>query len=147
MYPRWLCTKDHKEAGGVQEICRWQDQEPRAPRDRACLSTSVLHREMQSVHLCRLHIKSFTETCKDQWLINRPGGFGCRNVILDLFVIRPPRGEQRKWCLGTGTCVMGNQFTNREQCRWHGQRVAVSRWADQSQADVALPARPLGPDD
>ncbi len=53
--------------------------------------------------LCRLHIKSFAEPCEGQRLLSWSGGFGGRDVVLDLYVIRPPRGEQHKWCLGTGT--------------------------------------------
>ncbi len=85
----------------------------------------------KSINLRRLHVKSFAETCKGQWLLSWLGGFVSRDVVLDLFMIRPPRGEQRKWCLGTGMCAMGNWFANMEQCRWRGQRVAVGRWADQ----------------
>jgi hypothetical protein len=65
----------------------------------------------KSINLRRLHVKRFAETRKGQWLLRWSGGFGSRDVVLDLFVIRPPRGEQRKWCLGTGTCAMGNRFT------------------------------------
>jgi hypothetical protein len=64
----------------------------------------------KSVNLRRLHVKSFAETRKGQWLLGWSGGFGSRDVVLDLFVIRPSRGEQRKWCLDTGTCAMGNRF-------------------------------------
>ncbi len=84
----------------------------------------------KSVNLHRLHVISFAETRKGQWLLSWAGGFCSRDVVLDLFMIRPPRGEQRKWCLGAGTCAMGNRFANGEHRR-HGGRGAVSRWADQ----------------
>ena len=71
----------------------------------------------KSVNLRWLHVKSFAETRKGQWLLSWLGGFGSRDVVLDLFVIKPPRDEQRKWCLGTGTCAMGYRFVNGEQCR------------------------------
>jgi hypothetical protein len=118
----WRCSRNLPVAGSRTESAK-----------RLGLSSKVRasQRNAKSVNLRRLHVIRFTETRKGQWLLSWVAGFCSRDVVLDLLVIRPPRGEQRKWCLGTGTCAMGNWFANGEHCRRPGRRVADSRWADQ----------------
>jgi hypothetical protein len=70
------------------------------------------------VNLCRLH--SFAETCKTDWFIRDPNGFGSGNVVGDTIVKWLPNGEVHKWGQHTGAGVMGDGLTGRKE-RWRQQ--------------------------
>jgi hypothetical protein len=75
----------------------------------------------KAIHLCRLH--SFAESCETNWFSRVSNGFGCGNVVSDMFVKWLSSSEEHKWgrCMGAG--AMGDGLVGRKDRRRQQQRV------------------------